>query len=235
MVQRFMAERKDCEIDETKLQDPSKQQTNLKNLLEYSTLAIDAILDSLQHLPRAIRFICVVLWSNVERKFGDFKFAALGGFFFLRFLCPALITPDSHGLVASNAVSKELRRTLTLLTKVLQNISNGVEFGAKEEFMICMNPFIREQIPRVRQFFSEIVNVPPMTAFDCEEPTLLSGAALDRSVDTVYKQILFQQKKLISQPVFQKLKPLIDVIGIPEKLARTLEKQRATILVVEKK
>lgn len=131
VVQRMFDEKLDCEIDGNKVSDPSLVQKNLKTLVDYCRMTLDAIVSSLDHLPDSLRFICVVLWCNVEKKFGDFKFAALGGFFFLRFLCPALLTPDSHGLIGSSSVSKEFRRTLTLLAKALQNISNGVEFGAK--------------------------------------------------------------------------------------------------------
>lgn len=202
-------------------------------------------------MPLSLRALCFLLYSNVEKKFGDFKFAALGGYFFLRFLCPAIVTPDSHGLVPSTVVTKETRRTLTLLTKgdryvficilfffrilfgsVLQNVSNGVEFGAKEEFMLCMNSVIRRQIPVVKSFFSDLIgSCGPLRAADCEEKgPIVSGATVERSIDAIYKQILFQQKKLESKPAeYRALAPLISVIGVPEKLARSLNQQRQTI------
>jgi hypothetical protein len=100
--------------------------------------------------------------------------------------------------------------------------------------MIPLNPFIREQIPVLRQFFSRIVSgFEGLTAIECESPSPLSISSIDRSMELVYKQILFQQRKLgTNHPeVAKKLEPLIKIIGIPEKLARTLEKQRTSILL----
>lgn len=47
-------------------------------------------------------------------------------------------------------------RTLKLVTKTIQNMANLVEFKAKESFMIYLNPFIKEYMPRMRRFVNQI-------------------------------------------------------------------------------
>lgn len=47
-------------------------------------------------------------------------------------------------------------RTLKLVTKVVQNVANLVEFRAKEPYMIDLNPFIVKNIPYMRQFVDEL-------------------------------------------------------------------------------
>jgi hypothetical protein len=230
VILRIVEEKKDCEIDPSKVKDMSKLQENLNHLMEYCRAMIDSIVASLVQRPQWLQFICSVLWCNVEAKFGQFKYAAVGGFFFLRFLCPAILTPDAHGMIP--VVSKELRRTLTLMAKVLQNISNGVEFGAKEEFMICLNPFICTQIPIVKSLFGSLVaSDVPVLAGACEEAKPVQLSVIDRSIEAVYKQILFQQRKLSSShsAVFQVLEPIISIIGVPEKLKRSLAAQKANV------
>jgi hypothetical protein len=41
-----------------------------------------------------------MLWAQVAEKFSDEAvFRAMGGFFFLRLICPALLAPQVHGLL----------------------------------------------------------------------------------------------------------------------------------------
>ena len=47
-------------------------------------------------------------------------------------------------------------RTLKLVTKSIQNLANLVEFKAKESFMIYLNPFIKEYMPKMRQFVNQL-------------------------------------------------------------------------------
>ena len=70
----------------------------------------------------------------------------MGGLFFLRFICPALLQPHLHG-VTDEAPSEPTSRTLTLLGKTLINRANLCEFGRKESFMAEMNhAFIRPSL-----------------------------------------------------------------------------------------
>ncbi len=63
--------------------------------------------------------------------------------FFLRFVCPAIVTPHSFGIF-DHAPSPDVQRGLILLGKVLQSTASGVEFdGTKEEYMTCCNPFVK--------------------------------------------------------------------------------------------
>lgn len=49
------------------------------------------------------------------------------------------------------------RRSLVLVTKVLQQLANGQEFAGKEAYMKPMNPFIQNNIPRLSEFFTRLV------------------------------------------------------------------------------
>lgn len=45
---------------------------------------------------------------------------------------------------------------LILVSKILQNLANELPFELKEGFMLPFNSFITDNIPRVRDFFSQI-------------------------------------------------------------------------------
>ena len=53
--------------------------------------------------------------------------------------------------------SKELRRTLVLVTKVLQNMSQGVKFGDKEAFMTQFNTLLDENKNKMDRFYQLLI------------------------------------------------------------------------------
>lgn len=89
------------------------------------------------------------------KRFPEAKFTAVGAFVFLRFFCPAIVAPEVEGLV-NVTPTKELRRGLLLIAKVIQNLANNVLFGAKEPYMFALNDFLTQHIYRVTTFLREI-------------------------------------------------------------------------------
>jgi neurofibromin 1 len=88
-------------------------------------------------------------------RFPEAKFTAVGAFIFLRFFCPAIVAPDAEGLITTTP-SKEMRRGLLLIAKIVQNLANNVLFGAKESYMFPLNDFLTQNIYRVTTFLREI-------------------------------------------------------------------------------
>jgi hypothetical protein len=89
---------------------------------------------------------------------------AIGGLIFLRFICPALSAPQYIGLVESKKTtinkketpSDNIKRTLLLLTKIIINIANGLEFSKKEEYMKPANEIVEKYIDKVSKMLLEI-------------------------------------------------------------------------------
>lgn len=88
-------------------------------------------------------------------RFPNAKYTAVGAFIFLRFFCPAIVAPEAEGLVATPP-SKEMRRGLLLIAKVIQSLANNVLFGTKEPYMFPLNQFLVENIQYVTSFLREI-------------------------------------------------------------------------------
>jgi hypothetical protein len=63
---------------------------------------------------------------QVPKKFKDSSaiYKGVGGFYFLRLICPAITNPRFYGLL-TDSPNDDMQRCLILLSKILQNISNG--------------------------------------------------------------------------------------------------------------
>jgi len=113
-------------------------------------------------LPPELHSFAIKLTARITQRFPEADHIAIGGTFFLRFICPAIIAPHSYGLLMTkdrkNPVvpGDRLQRQLILLGKVLQNLANGVLFGKKEPFMIGMNDFISNNLQQVNDWMEQI-------------------------------------------------------------------------------
>ncbi|KAI8838617.1 hypothetical protein BC829DRAFT_404335 [Chytridium lagenaria] len=77
----------------------------------------------------------------------------VGSFLFLRFLIPAITSPDTYGLVDSRP-SASARRGLILSGKVLTALCNDIEFSTKESYLMSMNDFLRDHRDVVKEYLS---------------------------------------------------------------------------------
>jgi len=86
----------------------------------------------------------------------------IGGFIFLRFICPALTSPHIYGLVEFPP-SSENQRMLILISKVLQNLATLRPF--KEDYMLPMNEFIDINKKSLEEFYHNISELPTNRTF----------------------------------------------------------------------
>ncbi|KAF7720992.1 glyceraldehyde-3-phosphate dehydrogenase 1 [Apophysomyces ossiformis] len=133
----------------------------LEALMEIADSFLSIIISSLDQVPYGIRWICKQIRSLTKRKYPDATDHAIssliGGFFFLRFVNPAIVTPQAYMLV-DNLPGNNPRTTLTLIAKMLQNLANKPSY-AKEAYMIPTNPFVENNKERTNRFLNELCEV----------------------------------------------------------------------------
>jgi len=150
----------ELEVDPNKMEDGEESfRINRYQLLLTAQKLLQCILDSKTSFPPDIRIILYYVSTIVTRTFPTSKYKALGCFIFLRFIVPAITTPQIYGLLPSPPTDTS-QRNLVLLAKVLQNLANNVEFGAKEDHMVKLNDFLTENIENLHQFFDFISSKP---------------------------------------------------------------------------
>ncbi|CAO3650284.1 unnamed protein product [Mucor fragilis] len=161
-------EERTFELDPSKVGSGEDVSRNKQNVVSATELFLNAICASANEAPRAFREVCHCILTSVRERYPEAKYTAVGAFIFLRFFCPAIVSPESEGLIKSNVVvSRDMKRGHLIATKVIQNLANNVLFGAKETYMIVLNDFLTSNIYKVTSFLREISNVPA--------PTMSSG------------------------------------------------------------
>jgi Ras GTPase-activating-like protein IQGAP2/3 len=122
-------------------------QPRITMLMEIANSFLTTIIDSLETVPYGIRWICKQIRSltkvsphnrfrptkckaDPQRKYPDASDASIcsliGGFFFLRFINPAIVTPQAYMLV-DGVPAKHPRRTLTLVSGRMM-MGHGIEY-----------------------------------------------------------------------------------------------------------
>ena len=151
------------EVDPNRLEEDEDVDAHWQNLLVVMAKTVAVYFTSVDAVPVSIRRVFTELRTLVRNAWPEdpnVEMTAVGGFFFLRFANPAMITPSMMGLDVNHPTPAQ-RRASTLVTKTLQNLSNMVLFGRKEPFMEPMNMFIEQQMPYMREFLSELSEEPP--------------------------------------------------------------------------
>jgi len=153
----------------------------------------DSILYGVRYLTRELNQLCESKWPKATKRQ---KAAIMGGFFFLRFVTPMVVTPDGNN-VTGMKVGKMQRRNLTLIAKVLQNLSNGILFGntgsGKEAFFKSLNPFIEEKFAVMDRIFDSLRDVEDLnSAMEMDQFLLINTVELTqrKTLKITYNEIM---------------------------------------------
>eukprot|EP00761_Pharyngomonas_kirbyi_P013822 gb/GECH01013851.1/.p1 GENE.gb/GECH01013851.1/~~gb/GECH01013851.1/.p1 ORF type:complete len:2593 (+),score=587.89 gb/GECH01013851.1/:1-7779(+) len=155
------------EINPSMVPEGQDREKNIENLKYLAQTFLDCIFASLNDVPKSFRHICNILSTVVEKNFPSrddpltlpTKHLAIGGFIFLRFLNPAIVTPQNFGLT-EGLPNKDARRCLLLISKILISLANGAVIGKKETFMTDLQEFVQDNLGKAKEFFDALATIP---------------------------------------------------------------------------
>ncbi|GBP30010.1 Probable Ras GTPase-activating protein [Eumeta japonica] len=146
----------DCEVDPLRAGSGAqlrRQQTALRDAV---TLAWRAIAASAAHFPPPLRD-CFATFRERLSSMGreDISDNLISASIFLRFLCPAILSPSLFG-ITHEYPNERAARNLTLVAKTLQTLANFTRFQGKEAFMEFLNDFLEQEAPNMKSFLRAI-------------------------------------------------------------------------------
>ncbi|WAR61458.1 hypothetical protein PtB15_12B143 [Puccinia triticina] len=159
-----------------------------RNLEQVTEVFLNVIAVSWKKLPCAIREICHHIATTVQEKYPESLFTSIGGFIFLRFINPTIVSPEVIDLDLPNDTRK-IRRSLVMITKVPQALSNNIRFSAREPAMKPLNPFMANNVYPMTRFLKNISSIdePGMIA---EEATELQDKLAPVPLDATDRYVL---------------------------------------------
>lgn len=129
--------------------------------MNYLRKLVDVILSSIELIPSSFKYICAEIYYCVKEKFENAALIAVGSFIFLRFFCPAIISPEAFFDISVEDV--KVKRTLMQLVKVIQNMANGslglIKWPSLQGYMDELNTINQ----RIFDFLKDIITGPQDT------------------------------------------------------------------------
>eukprot|EP01102_Stenamoeba_stenopodia_P008638 TRINITY_DN250_c0_g1_i1.p1 TRINITY_DN250_c0_g1~~TRINITY_DN250_c0_g1_i1.p1 ORF type:complete len:1320 (-),score=388.27 TRINITY_DN250_c0_g1_i1:100-4059(-) len=192
--------------------DPSKATPDVdvaNNLLQVKSLAERIILKvttSAEAMPLQLRVMYSHLAKEVKNKFGDVFKKFVGGFVFLRLICPAVTSPDSYEFLSGTGLvlTDGGKRTCINLSKILQNVANGISF--KEPYLQPLNEWLVVQNNLISNFVDNLIAVASDADKDIDNfaPTSLTMPTADSCLIDIQKAMFDIRVKLAAHFESQK-------------------------------
>ncbi|KII86438.1 hypothetical protein PLICRDRAFT_93868 [Plicaturopsis crispa FD-325 SS-3] len=183
--QQIYAVRKECPQEMRRLFE------HIRKLVE-RRYQIDASSDSNKELP----------WQSVS------------AFCFLRFIVPAILHPHLFGL-CQGLPTLPVRRSLTLVAKVIQSLANLNTSVQKEDFMRGVKDFIQENVPSMVEYLKG-VSTPLSDPYGAHG---VHNSAADRHDRASIIQSLRERKPNMTTLDLEAIPTLPHIIDIPRCLA----------------
>eukprot|EP01125_Pyxidicula_operculata_P012879 TRINITY_DN4246_c0_g4_i4.p1 TRINITY_DN4246_c0_g4~~TRINITY_DN4246_c0_g4_i4.p1 ORF type:complete len:927 (-),score=205.28 TRINITY_DN4246_c0_g4_i4:99-2879(-) len=242
LVYSQIAAKKSCELDPTRLDIQLSQEKkdkiikkNYKTLVESLNFLLDSISLNLdKYCPLSFRNIFEHIRKVVQVKFPDSNtclYTSASGFIFLRYFCPAIISPKNHRLV-DESPPQAISRELTIIAKVVQNLANLVPFGRKEPNMAICNSFIEANMGRMKGFIDKLSKFPDEVK---DESPLAIQLNWGKEMSRIHHHIVEIMPEYMSinkddKELNDKLNDVLQKLEDNENQAKTTTTRRGTII-----
>jgi hypothetical protein len=207
-IQNVYNLKESCEVDPTKIDKSEDIKKHWKKLLAFVNSFWESIRQSISKCPSKLKEIFSYTKTEVSKTFENetvVPYFSISGFIFLRFFCPAILSPKLFGLSEQHP-DPVTARTLTLIAKILQNLANLTEFASKEPHMSESNNFIKNHISEMK-YFIDAISISP----DKEE----ENAIVEYDVRSQYEK-LYRFYRSNSKSCFSKNDPddkkMLDIV-----------------------
>lgn len=153
----------DLEVEKISETDPAAPQV-LNNFMHYLKKLVNVIIKSIDEFPLEFRAVCKTISDCVKDKFASYRIIAVGSFIFLRFFCPAIVSPESERIV--DIPNRQTQRKFLLLAKVLQNMANGSLGSLRWPLLKSKTDELNELNEKLFRFLDQCTEIDPNVTFE---------------------------------------------------------------------
>lgn len=153
---------KSCELDPQRAPKGSDLKKNLTFFIETMEWIWGSIQSTIDKMPTTMRNVLAHLRARVSAKWpsdANSKYISVTSFLFLRFFCPALMSPQSFDLV-DEVPNAQMSRNLALLSKTLMNLASFIQYGNKEPNLSPLNDWLSGNFGKMREYIDRLVEDP---------------------------------------------------------------------------
>ncbi|GJE84158.1 ras GTPase-activating protein [Phanerochaete sordida] len=148
------------------LQDPDTRAEYIRHLqlLQWWTdLFVTNLTQSTAKMPYGMRYIARETLVALKERFphaSDEAYAAcIARLVYYRYVNPAIMTPETFDIV-KETINVETRKNLAQISRMLTQITSGLEFGDDSPHHIPVNDYVRNAIQQTTSWLFEVANVP---------------------------------------------------------------------------
>ena len=159
VVQLVMASSASFEIENDRLPAASTTNTANVNAINLANVCKDllhAINHSIERCPVPLWRACQIIGDVVAERFPDSALQGVGAVFFLRFICPAIVLPETYGMLPSEGLNcKDLHSPLSLTLTLPKHETHCCWLGSSLE---TPNALQRRRLTLVSKVLQSLVN-----------------------------------------------------------------------------
>jgi GTPase-activator protein for Ras-like GTPase len=146
------------EVDPAKVESDEQLAENVSNLSAAVQMYFAKIVASVDSYPLACRFVVYQLLSRTSLRYPEHTYAVVGAFFFVRFLCPAILNPEALGIV-DEPPDASSRHALLLVARILESLGSGEPLS--DANLHPLDELIVEKQDKLVAFFERLATPPP--------------------------------------------------------------------------
>lgn len=201
------------EVDPLKAEQRKESfQKNAENVEKIVREWLDEFLSTPENIPYELRVYSKYIYENVAKKFPQTEedlilkpcHIQIGGFIFLRILCPVFLTPEKIGITYQKQITLDTRRFFIIITKIIQNLANGIIVNEKEVYMDIFLEMTKSYMEKIKDFYEKIVQIDPK-----EVKIILSNVDSFQSLEKVHKFFINHLKDIPNEKDYDFIKNLI--------------------------
>lgn len=148
------------ETNPDRIPEDQTVEENVARFLKTLNKLLDTLENSMNYIPRVFREICRTIATTADSRYigKSASVNALSAFFFLRFICPSLVTPEND-ILSDGPPSREVKRALLILAKMVQNLAYGSGSFVKISIFKIANISFEAETAKVVRILTRLTDI----------------------------------------------------------------------------